>query len=290
KCMIRIIDPNAKVSEPSESELKSLGRDKIEEGYRLACQTKILGDLRIYLPESLIPKGNQILVDADLKSLGIEDNGKLQPIIASKLYNITLSDLTNPRSDLSCLVEAILKEKDKFKIVENEIIFDVNDSLYNITKKLPLIIREKNGRITAFFRKYPRQKESLSSDRWMLFDIDEGKKTDKMFGLAIDIGTTTIVGYLINLTSGEIASISAMLNPQVAIGEDLVSRITYIINHNALDKAKKFVIDAINDIIDKCCKKAKISISNVKDITIVGNTGMHHMFFGVPSEFLAVSP
>ncbi|MFX1393378.1 MAG: ASKHA domain-containing protein, partial [Promethearchaeota archaeon] len=48
--------------------------------------------------------------------------------------------------------------------------------------------------------------------------------------------------------------------------------------------------DAINDILDKCCKKAKISISNVKDITIVGNTGMHHMFFGVPSEFLAVSP
>ncbi len=290
KCMIRIIDPNAKVSEPSESEIKSLGRDKIEEGYRLACQTKILGDLRIYLTESLIPKGNQILVDGDIASLGIKDNGKLRPIITSKLYTITLSDLDNPKSDLTCLVEGILKGENKFKIFEDELPLHVNDSLYEITKKLPLMIRENNGVITAFFRKYSKKKEIPTSKRWSLFDIEAGKKNDKIFGLAIDIGTTTIVGYLINLISGETASISAMLNPQVSIGEDLISRITYIINHNALDKAKKLVINAVNEILDNCCEKAKISVSNVKDITIVGNTGMHHMFFGVPSEFLAVSP
>jgi uncharacterized 2Fe-2S/4Fe-4S cluster protein (DUF4445 family) len=81
-----------------------------------------------------------------------------------------------------------------------------------------------------------------------------------------------------------------MLNPQVAIGEDVISRITYIIKNKALIKAKKLIIDAINDIIYDCCTKAKIPISCVKDISVVGNTGMHHIFFGVNPQFLSLSP
>jgi len=81
-----------------------------------------------------------------------------------------------------------------------------------------------------------------------------------------------------------------MLNPQVKIGEDIVSRITYIVKNNAIDKAKELLVNAVNNILEDCCNKANISISEVRDISIVGNTAMHHMFFGLPSEFLAVSP
>ncbi len=284
KCMIHIVDPNPKISKPSESEIKSLGNDKISEGYRLACQTKIFGDLRVYLTESLVPKGNRILVDADLESLGIKGDSILQPMVASKNYNITFADLNNPRNDLSGLVDAILEGNDNFKVFKEKSSLQVNDNLYNIVKKLPLLMREKNGMLTAFFRR------ETEFDIWKLFDIDSGNETNKMFGLAVDIGTTTIVGYLINLNSGEIAAISAMLNPQVAIGEDLISRITYIVKNDAIHKAKELVIKAIDIILEKCINKAKIPISNVKDISIVGNTGMHHMFFGVPSKFLSVSP
>ncbi|MFX1256899.1 MAG: ASKHA domain-containing protein [Promethearchaeota archaeon] len=290
KCIIRVVDPNAKLSEPSENEIKMLGRNKISKGYRLACQAKVLGDLRVFLTDSLIPRRNQILVDADLKSLGIKSESNLNPIIASKSYNISFADLINQRNDLSGLIDAISERGDKFKIFEDNSSFYVNDLLFDVIKKLPLYMREKEGLITAFFRRDSKFKEDISFEMWKLFDLDAGKKTDVMFGLAVDIGTTTIVGYLINLISGETASISAMLNPQVAIGEDLVSRITYIIKHNALEKAKKLIVNALNNILEDCCDKAGISTSNVKDIAVVGNTGMHHMFFGIPSKFLAVSP
>jgi len=289
KCVIHFVDLEAKISEPSEIEIKILGKNKISEGFRLACQTKIFGNLRVYLTESLIPTGNRILVDADLKSLKIEIDDKLQPIITSKPYTITLSNLVNLRNDLSGLMDAISESGSNFTLFDDNVTFHINDSLYDITKKLPLFLRKNNGDITAFFRRYPQLKKNVP-EIWKIFDIDAEKSNNTLFGLAVDIGTTTIVGYLINLSSGETASISAILNPQVAIGEDLISRIAYIINHNAINKAKELVVNAINQILEDCCNKAKISITNVKDITIVGNTGMHHMFFGIPSEFLAVSP
>jgi len=284
KCAIHILDSNPKISEPSEKEVKILGNEKLIEGYRLACQTKILGNLRAYLTDLLIPKGSKIIINSDLNSLRIDENHKIQPIIVSQLFEVKIGDLTNPRNDLSCLEDVIIEKSDNFKIFKNRPLFYLDDSLYDVAKKLPQIIRKQNGIITAFFRKLSLE------ESWVLYDIDAGNVTDKIFGLAVDIGTTTIVGYLIYLKTGEIAAISAMLNPQVSIGEDIISRITYIVKNNAMDKAKKLLIKAVNHILEDCCNKANISISDVRDISIVGNTVMHHMFIGLPSEFLAVSP
>ncbi|UCC18724.1 MAG: DUF4445 domain-containing protein [Promethearchaeota archaeon] len=284
KCVINISESNPKISKPTEREIKILGNEKLMEGYRLACQTKILGDLRVFLTDSLIPKGPRIVVDSDLESLGIHETSRIQPIIISKVYNVKNTDFLTPKNDLSRLKDIILEQSNDFKIFGNSPLFYLNDSLYNIVKKIPEIIRKHNGKITAFFRKLSLE------EPWILYDIDVGNVAEKMFGLAIDIGTTTIVGYLIYLKTGEIAAISAMLNPQVTIGEDIISRITYIVKNSAIDKAQKLLIDAVNNIIEDCCNKANISVLDVRDISIVGNTAMHHMFYGIPSEFLAVSP
>ncbi len=284
KCMIRILDPNPKISEPSDKEKKFLNEEKIQEGYRLACQTKVLGDLRVFLTDSINPKGYQILVDADLKSLKIQEIDKIQPIISSKLCKISPADLENPRNDFSGLIDAILEKNNDFKIDKDHIGFNVDDTLYNICLKLPNIMRKNDGIVTVHFRKHSLE------DSWKLYDIDSGDKVNKIFGLAVDIGTTTIVGYLIYSLSGEIAAISSMLNPQVAIGEDIISRINYIVKNDAIDRAKELLINAIDHILKDCCDKANIPISCVKDISIVGNTGMHHMFFGINSEFLSQSP
>ncbi|MFX1504450.1 MAG: ASKHA domain-containing protein, partial [Promethearchaeota archaeon] len=189
----------------------------------------------------------------------------------------------NLGNDFSLLKNVIEMKKDNFQIFKNHT-SHLDDCLYNITKKLPQIIRDQNSIITAFYRR-------LSSEEpWVLYDIDTGNALNKMFGLAIDIGTTTIVGYLIYLKTGDITSVSSMLNPQVKIGEDVVSRISYIIKNDAIDTAKALLIKAINYLLEDCCKKAHISTLEVRDISIVGNTAMHHMFFGIPTEFLAVAP
>ncbi|MFX1497525.1 MAG: ASKHA domain-containing protein [Promethearchaeota archaeon] len=284
KCKIKILDPDANVSEPSEKEKKILGIQNIVEGFRLACQAKIFGDLRVYLTDSLISRGTRILVDSGLEFLGIKYNDKVNPAITSQMCEITSVNLSNPRNDLSGLFEAIIESNNNFNIKENHSNFFVDDTLYLVAKKLPHIMREKNGLLTAYFRR-----PSLK-DQWTLYDIDAGDKSNEIYGLAVDIGTTTLVGYLIHLKTGETASISAIVNPQVAIGEDLISRITYIVKNDALHKAKELIVDAISDIIEDCCTKANISVSSVKDISIVGNTGMHHIFFGITPQFLSISP
>ncbi|MHA1728866.1 MAG: ASKHA domain-containing protein [Promethearchaeota archaeon] len=287
KCIIKIIDPQTEknCSEPTQNEIKILGKEKLMEGYRLACQTTILGDLRVYLTESLIPKGNRILVNADLKLLGIKKNTSLNPLINSRLYKIPSADLNNPRDDFSGLINEIVADT-KLNLFTDDDLFQINNRTFSVAKKIPHSMRKKKGIVTAYFRKNQKKGSKI----WKIFDVEAGDDTKRLFGLAVDIGTTTIVGYLINLITGETSSISAMLNPQVAIGEDLVSRITYISKNNANEKVKDMVVEAINKILTECCIKAGISSIDVKDIVIVGNTGMHHMFFGIPTKYLALSP
>lgn len=281
KCKIRIVDPNASVSPPNENELKGLSEKEIKDGYRLACQVDILGDSRIFLTDQMMPKGNRILVDADLENLGIKNHVKLEPLVKTQKLYITPADMEHPRNDFAGLEDSVLV-KDHLNIftTDNK---SIQDLQFEVARKLPKVMRGQDGKLFAYFRRG-------HDGNYTLFDIDENIENKQAFGLAIDIGTTTIVGYLINLETGLIASISAMLNPQVAIGEDLVSRITYIKENHALIKAQNLVTNAINQIISDACKKGEIPVSAVKDIVVVGNTGMHHMFFGLPTDYLAVAP
>ena len=119
KCVISVLDPNPKISEPSEQEKKILNNQKILEGYRLACQTKILGDLRVFLTDSLISRGIRILVDADLESLGRSGTNNLKPFWRS-LGIISLN--VTPGSIIATLfflsMSSILFILDRFKITQ----------------------------------------------------------------------------------------------------------------------------------------------------------------------------
>jgi len=296
KCVIRILDKKAKISAPNRTEIKLLGEDKIAQGYRLACQTKILGDTRIYLGEGIIAKGSRILTHSDLKSLGIESDFEIEPNVIQKKLTITMPTLSNPRNDFWGLIEAIKCLNCK-SLRPNSFNSYINNNFYEISKKLPLIMRNFNVKksnqnnkntIIGYFR--IDNEESEQELVWSLIDIDNYEKESNIFGLAVDIGTTTIVGYLIDLNSGNVSAISALLNPQVALGEDIISRITYIKKYNAQKRAQELLINSINRIIDDTSKKAHIEPSDIRDIAIVGNTAMHHMFFGFPTQYLAVAP
>jgi uncharacterized 2Fe-2S/4Fe-4S cluster protein (DUF4445 family) len=132
KCIVQILDSNPKISKPSEKEKKILGKLRLSEGYRLACQTKILGNLRVYLTDSLIPKGPRILVDADLETLGINKIVNIQSNIASQLVEVKDANLTNPKNDLSRLEDSIHAKSDKFRIFINPKSFNLDNTLYEV--------------------------------------------------------------------------------------------------------------------------------------------------------------
>jgi uncharacterized 2Fe-2S/4Fe-4S cluster protein (DUF4445 family) len=278
KCKIRVVETEAKLSPPTEREMKKLGAQAITDGFRLACQAILLGNSRIYLTDTLLPKGNRILVDSDISHLGINIVGKLNPLVYSKPVVVPGASIDMPTADLSRILDTLEQDPNC------GLRASIDDAGYDLAREIPDMLRKEDGRVTAYFQR------GFNGKPPCLFDMAPGDRGTAVFGLAVDIGTTTIVGYLISLVTGEQVALSAMLNPQVAIGEDVVSRISYVTRNGSASKAQALVLGALNEIITDTCKKGSISPSDVRDIVIVGNTAMHHLFLGLNARYLAVSP
>ncbi len=121
--------------------------------------------------------------------------------------------------------------------------------------------------------------------------IVEPDPTNEQYGMAFDIGTTTVVGYLIDLRSGAVAAVDSTLNPQVSFGEDVMSRIAYATkNEDGLEKLNRIIIAAMNEIIKNVASEAGIEPSDISRATAVGNTTMHHFFLGIDPKSLGVAP
>jgi len=112
-----------------------------------------------------------------------------------------------------------------------------------------------------------------------------------LYGFALDIGTTKLAGYLVDLNSGRIIAATSMMNPQIAYGEDVISRIKFASEGEENLKAlNRSLIEGINKMIDELCGEVGISHHNIYDMTVAGNTAMHHIFLGIPPNYLAQMP
>ena len=233
-----------------------------EEGWRLACQTLIEGESRVEIhPLSLIsfPK---ILTDKISRKITI--NPRIKKVHLS-LPHPTLEDQVD---DLS-RVERSLREKG----------ISAPDSDLELIRKIPLFIRKADFKLTAV----------LSDGK--LVEVEKGDTRGNSFGVAFDIGTTSIVGILVDLDTGEEVATNAILNPQLSWGEDIITRINFIQSHpDGLKILQKEVIQAINQIIQSLSKKAKVKRNHMYEATFVGNTVMHHFLLGINPLNLALCP
>ncbi len=145
--------------------------------------------------------------------------------------------------------------------------------------EIPRALREENWQVTAAV--------------WMnrkILRVAPGPSM-KCYGLAIDIGTTTVAGYLCDLKTGDVAAVHSLMNPQVTFGEDVMSRVTYIMTEeNGLAELHKEVIGAINEIVGNVCLKADIAPDDILELCVVGNTVMHHIFLNISPVEVGVSP
>jgi len=116
-------------------------------------------------------------------------------------------------------------------------------------------------------------------------------KTDKTYGLAVDIGTTTVAGYLCDLTNGDVLATASMMNPQVAYGEDVMSRIGYATkSKDGLKQMNRVIIKGLNEVAGEAASKAGIRRTEIIDMTVVGNTCMHHLFLNIDPQYLGKTP
>jgi len=269
KCKI-LINTGITTATPIEEEL--LSEEEIKKGFRLACQAKLFKDTIIEVP-SEIRLDFKGVFSSNLK--GDIHHTKNNFSLESNLKKVSL-DLEKPSLDDQRSDWERIKDGLSLKKIEN--ISNLKISL-PILKKIPLLIRKADFKITV----------TICNDEIM--DLESGNTAKKSYGIAFDIGTTTVVGYLIDLGSGEELSAVAKTNPQVIHGDDVISRIGFTQQpKGGLEKLQKEIVITLNEIIRETTQKAEIDKNNIYETVIVGNTCMHHLFLGLNPIHLAPSP
>jgi uncharacterized 2Fe-2S/4Fe-4S cluster protein (DUF4445 family) len=151
---------------------------------------------------------------------------------------------------------------------------------YRTLQKLPDVVRKGDWKVTATV--------------WQNSEIIrvEPGKVETNIGLAVDIGTTTVAGYLTDLNTGEVLVTESMMNPQVRYGEDVMSRITYCMmnEETGLKELQETIIEGLNTIAKQAAHKAGYSPHDISEMTLVGNTAMHHILLGINPEYMGVAP
>jgi uncharacterized 2Fe-2S/4Fe-4S cluster protein (DUF4445 family) len=262
KCRILIPLAQGRLLPPTEKEISALG-NLIEKGYRLACEMVPASDLTCTIPEASLVSGQVILTSSNCRP------SRLKPDIMDFSLEIPPPTLSDPASDLSRLIRAFQKTYGR----------QVREIDTLAMREIASAVRSQKGRITAF----------LWKDR-ELIDVRAGND-EAVFGIAFDIGTTTVVAYLLDLRSGREVSVASAMNPQVPYGDNVISRITYCLeDEKGLEKLRSILLALMNQLIDRLCQKAGIKNSQVLEATVVGNTVMHHLFLGLDPRSIALAP
>ncbi len=255
KCRVRVLNG---AGLPTSAERKHLEEKEIEQGNRLACMTKIHGDLTVQLPFKKRP-------EAKILQIAPEKDVQLRPRIRKVYAEAEPPSLDDQRPDWERLKASAG--------------LDGLRAPLPLLRKLPQLARETKYHLTLVLEK----EEVLGLEK---FDT-----RDKMLGMAFDIGTTTVVGYLMDLRTGKDLNVASMLNPQAAYGADVISRITFISQEEAgLEKLHGSILAAVNELIGQAAEKAGVAREDIYALTVAGNTCMHHLFLGINPRNLALCP
>ncbi len=265
KCRVVIRSGSSNITPLNLSEVKALGDEERASGARLACQASVVreGAIVVEVPQES-QRGHQRLLAA-----GTEREVRLEPAVRKIVLDIPPATLEDLRADDDRLVDMVQKEaRSQLTIAPG------------VHRDLPAALREKSWvtTVTTF-----RRKEVIR--------VEPGDTTDELFGVAVDIGTTKVVAYLVDLNSGKILGTESMPNPQIPFGEDVIARITFCNKEkDGVQRLQEVIAKGVDDLSSRLCKAAGIEPDDVLEVMVVGNTAMHHLFFGIPAQHLAEAP
>ncbi|MDX8434891.1 ASKHA domain-containing protein [Mesorhizobium abyssinicae] len=240
----------------------------LPERRRLSCSAQILGDLVIDVPQDTVINAQTIRKDADTRVIARDT------AIRMCYVEIEEPDMHKPLGDLDRLKIALMKDWG-FKSLE----FD-----FYLLPQVQGILRKGNWTATAAIHK------DADSDIARVIALWPGLKNEA-YGLACDIGSTTIAMHLVSLLSGRVAASSGTSNPQIRFGEDLMSRVSYVMmNPDGREGMTVAVREAVSGLVDKVCAEGNVHRSDILDSVFVGNPIMHHLFLGIDPTELGGAP
>ena len=254
KCKVKV---SGDINSVTDEEKKCLSIEEIKSGIRLACKTYINSEAVVELIESNSANNSK-------ENIKTVKHYKINSKISKTVIKPELSSLKHNFS----IAEGI---SNKLTDKEIDIDFDIFEQLAGT------IDCSKELTVTLYGNK--------------LIDIENGNTEKTKYGVAVDIGTTTIACYLIDLSTGNQVGVQSMQNPQAGYGADVISRLNYCIeNKDGLKILSKAVKNAVNTVIKKASKKASIDKKNIYECILVGNTAMNHLFLELNPVSLSALP
>ena len=279
KCKVKI--EQGDVAATQATQLKS---SEIEQGFRLACQSKVMSDLVVQIPETIRKDGKKLKrkpkTTRSISARSLDDligGWDVDPLVEKRFFTLSKPTIEDNVSDLQRLTRAISKGCPECRIPS----YDHPELL----QELPFVMRKANWEVTAILLRGKRLEEP---DR--IIAVEEGDTSNDLYGLALDIGTTTVCGVLIDLNNGEVVAEASEYNGQIQYGEDVISRIIYSQRPGGLAALQERVVRTINNVIEAVCKKAAIKHDAISYIMAAGNTTMSHLLLGLNPKFIREAP
>ncbi len=234
---------------------------ELENGFRLACQASPLSDIKIEIPPESLTAAQRLQVE------GHEEAVELDPQVIPLEVALPSPSLTDMRDDLSRLRDTLSFQGQHSLSVDLPVLVQFSEQMR---------LQDWQGRL------------ALWKDGRVVSVLPAG---EALYGFAVDVGTTKLAAYLVNLESGETVGKQGAMNPQIAYGEDVVARIAYANqgeNHRRTLQSR--LVDTLNGLLADLSQAALVTRAQVVDAVIVGNTAMHHLFAGLSVRQLGQAP
>ena len=257
KCAVRVVSG---APGPTPADARVFSETELVDGWRLACQTLVTADVTVDVPASALIVSHRIEVNGVGREILVEPN------VVKTALRLPPPTPDDARDDLTRIMDALDG--------------DVRPpASVRALRDLPSLLRRSDFHVTA-----------VIAGR-ALTDVEPGDTAEAAYGIAIDIGTTTLVVYLCHLPTGEVVSISSELNPQAQYGEDVVSRLQFATaGAEGLVRLHGSVTQAIDKLIGQAVEQAGVSRDAVYEVTVLGNTCMSHLLLGLDPVGLVALP
>jgi uncharacterized 2Fe-2S/4Fe-4S cluster protein (DUF4445 family) len=278
KCRVRLVSGSVEALK-----LEKLQAADKAEGYVLACQSRLTGDIVVEVPR--VKVGRKVIPRDEADRMRLTATPMESPIIP-EINPMTVRVLLTPKapgpadnvSDYERIVRTLKVDHD---------ISPVTASL-EVLRELPLQVRQEDWKVTTCL-----QVEDFGDSDAKVYRIARvcpGHLEEVPTALAVDIGTTSLWGELVNLNTGEVLARASRYNPQISMGDDVISRIVFGLKKDGLEKLQQHVVRGLNEIVDEVLDKSHKSRDSINYMVAAGNTVMTHLFLGLYPKFLRESP
>ncbi|HAA05840.1 MAG TPA: ferredoxin, partial [Syntrophobacteraceae bacterium] len=263
---------------------EKLSAEDLARGYRLACQSGIRSDLVVRIPvESEVdasvlnklatPRRTARIRQVDFGEL--KEQGLFIPPVEKRYLELPPPSDHDRLPDVTRLISFLKAKYNEHRLVVR----------LPVIRKIPDLLRASDFKVTATLARpvHPGRKTHI-------INIEPGDTTSRNFAIAMDVGTTTVYGQLIDLVSGEVLAQHGEFNGQISYGEDVISRLVFAEKPEGLEKLHQVIIATINKIIGRIVKQAKVGLDEISSITLAGNTTMTQLLLKINPRYIRRSP